>query len=99
MSTIATRVPLIEWSPAADSKPSPVTSTAFVKVKSDSLGIRFLITRHSPAKVLQTGLLGTPAEKCHGNQAAEDVSGRSLRSGFRSKYREIRAYLAFFAIN
>jgi hypothetical protein len=63
--------------------PSP--STASVKVKSASLGIRFLITRHSPAKILQTGLLGAPAEKLHGNQAGEEVSVRSLRSGFRSK--------------
>jgi hypothetical protein len=38
--------------------PSP--STAFVKVRSASLGIRFLITRHSPTKILQTGLLGAP---------------------------------------
>ena len=41
--------------------PSP--STASVNVKSASLGIRFLITRHSPTKILQTGLLGAPAEK------------------------------------
>jgi len=76
--------------------PSP--STASVKVKSASLGIRFLITRHSPTNILQTGLLGTPAEKPDGNQAAEEVSVRSLRSGFRSKYRGIRACLARFAI-
>ena len=56
-----------------------------VKVKSASLDIRFLITRHSPTKILQTGLLGAPAEKPHGNQAGEEVSVRSLRSGFRSK--------------
>ena len=41
-----------------------------------------MITRHSPAKIRQTGLIGAPAEKRHGNQAADDGGSGTLQRKF-----------------